>query len=141
MRLTESDNTHEPGSIPHDGEDHCQGEHMDAQQQAPGGNPPAQKPRIQVVPAQGSRMEELLDQHAAAKAAEAEAKARLKDLTSRIKAELTQAHPGIEVFDIAGSQHRAALTLTWVGTVRLDMGQFKRDHPRLYVEYAVFGGR
>jgi hypothetical protein len=86
-------------------------------------------------------LEDLLAQEAAAEAAQKEAADRLKGLRDRIKAELTLAHPGVEKFDIAGTPHRPAKTLTWVRTVQLDTKRLKAEQPLLYVEYAQFGGR
>jgi hypothetical protein len=99
------------------------------------------KPRMAIVPAPGSRLEDLLSREAAAEAAASEAADRLKSVRDGIKAELSQAHPGIAQFDIAGSATRPAKTMKWVDTVRLDTDRLKREVPATYVEYAVFGGR
>ena len=99
------------------------------------------KPRIAVTPAPGSVLEDLLSREAAAEAAANEAADRLKSVRDAIKAELSQAHPGISRFFIAGSATRLPKTLTWVETVRLDTKRMKQDAPQLYVEYAVFGDR
>ena len=103
--------------------------------------PAPEKPRLAVAPAPGSILEDLLAAEAAAEAAQREAADRLKGLRDRIKAELTQAHPGVEKFDIAGTPHRPAKQLTWVNTVQLDAKRLKAEKPLLYVEYAQFGGR
>jgi hypothetical protein len=96
--------------------------------------------RMAVTPAPGGLLEQLLDQQRAAKAAADEAEERVKSIGDRIKAELTQAHPGVAAFDIAGSQHRPAMHLTWVETARLDTRLMRREDPVLYVKYARFGG-
>lgn len=110
---------------------------MDAQ---PGTAAP-DKPRLVITPAPGSLIDDLLAREHAAEAAAREAADRLKGVRDQIKAELTQAHPGVERFDIAGTPHRPAKQLSWVSTVRLDTGRLKDEQPHLYVEYAVFGGK
>lgn len=97
--------------------------------------------RLAVTAAPGSILEDLLAQENAAEAAQKEAADRLKSLRDRIKAELTQAHPEVGKFDIAGTPHRPAKTLRWVDTVRLDTRRLKAEQPRVYVQYAEFGGR
>ena len=99
------------------------------------------KPAMVITPLPGSLLEDLLAAEAAAEAAASEAADRLKSKRDQIKAELTQAHPGIELFRIAGSPHRPAKNLTWVNTVRLDTSRLKREQPETYVEYAEFGGK
>ena len=109
-----------------------------------GSQPSATAPdqhRLPVAALPGSMLEDLLAQEAAAEAAQKEAADRLKGLRDRIKAELTLAHPGVEKFDIAGTPHRPAKTLTYVRTVQLDTKRLKRERPETYVEYAEFGGR
>ena len=103
--------------------------------------PAQQKRRMLIAPAPGSLLEDLLAQQHAAKAAAAEAEERAKSLKRRIEAELTEAHPGIAVFDIAGSPHRPGMTLSYVNTVRLDTGAMKEQYPEVYARLAVFGGR
>lgn len=98
-------------------------------------------PRMVITPVPGSLLENLLAQEHAAEAASREAADRLKGLRDQIKAELTLAHPGVEKFDIAGTPHRPAKQLNWVGTVRLDTKRLKAEKPHLYVEYAEFGGK
>jgi len=112
----------------------------------PGGMPvppqQAQEPaRLAVTPVPGSLLDDLLGQEDAAEAAAREAADRLRSLRDRIKAELTQAHPGVAKFDIAGTPHRPAKSMTWVDTVRLDTRAMKEREPETYVRYAVFGGR
>jgi hypothetical protein len=94
-----------------------------------------------ITPVPGSVLDELLSQHHAARAAAEEAAGRLKSLTDRIKAELTMAHPGTGGFEIAGTPHRPALTMSWVQTVRLDTRAMKEQEPQTYVRFALFGGR
>lgn len=110
---------------------------MDAQS----GTTAPDKPRLPISAVPGSRLEDLLSQEHAAEAAAREAAERLKGVRDAIKAELTQAHPGIERFDIMGTPHRPAKQLTWVNTVRLDTRRLKAEQPLLYVEYAEFGGK
>ena len=100
-----------------------------------------EKPAENIVPLPGSLLETLLSEEAAAEAAAREADDRLKGLRDRIKAELTQAHPGIELFRIAGNRFRPAKNLNWVNTVRVNTKRLKAEQPRIYVEYAEFGGR
>lgn len=97
--------------------------------------------RLPVSAVPGSRLEDLLSQEHAAEAASKEAADRLKGVRDAIKAELTQAHPGVERFDIMGTPHRPAKQLTWVNTVRLNTGRLKAEQPLVYVEYAEFGGK
>lgn len=99
------------------------------------------KPRLAVTAAPGSVLEDLLSQEHAAEAVSKEAADRLKGLRDAIKAELTQAHPGIERFDIAGDRFRPAKQLTWASTVRLNTKRLRDEQPLLYVEYAEFGGK
>jgi predicted phage-related endonuclease len=99
------------------------------------------KPRMAITPVPGSVLENLLAQEHAAEAAQKEAYDRLKGLRDQVKAELTQAHPDITAFDIAGTPHRPAKTLNWVNTVRLDTKRLKAEQPRIYVDYAEFGGK
>src|SRR5690348_12182910 len=98
------------------------------------------KPTMVITPLPGSLLEDLLSQEHAAEAAAKEAADRLKSTRDQIKAELTQAHPGIGLFRIAGSPHRPAKNLTWVSTVRLNTKRLKAEQPEVYVEYAEFGG-
>jgi hypothetical protein len=98
-------------------------------------------PRLVITPAPGSVLEDLLSAEHAAEAAANESAERLKALRDRIKAELTQAHPGAVKFDIAGTSHRPAKQLNWVNTVRLDTKRLKDEQPETYVEYAEFGGK
>jgi hypothetical protein len=99
------------------------------------------KPRLVITAAPGSMLEDLLSQEHAAEAAARETADRLKGLRDQIKAELTQAHPGVERFDIAGTPHRPAKQLTWASTVRLNTRRLKDEQPLVYVEYAEFGGK
>src|SRR5438105_3478986 len=99
------------------------------------------KPWLPVSAVPGSRLEGLLNAEHAAEAAAREAAERLKGVRDAIKAELTQAHPGVERFDIMGTPHRPAKQLTWVNTVRLDTAAMKEKEPETYVRFAVFGGK
>lgn len=114
---------------------------MDAQPGSASVTQDAAPARQVIMPVPGSLLDQLMDAERAATAAAAEAAERLKSLRDRIKAEITQVHPGVRAFDIAGSQHRPGMHLTWEETVRLDAKRLKREQPRVYVEYAEFGGR
>lgn len=103
-------------------------------------DPPPRR-RLQVVPEQGSLLDDLITRQRAAAAAEEEARDRKEGLSTQIKSLLSEAHPGVAVFDIAGAPHRPAMTMSWSSTVSLDVRQLKADLPELYVQYAKFGGR
>ena len=109
--------------------------------EATSGTTAPDKPRLVITAAPGSVLENLLSAEHAAEAAASEAADRLKGVRDEIKAELTQAHPGIGRFDIAGTPHRPAKQLNWVNTVRLNTKRLKTEQPLLYTEYAEFGGK
>lgn len=67
----------------------------------------------QVIPAPGSRLEQLLDMRVTAEAAVTEAQARLEAVKNGIAAEVYALHPGCAVIDIAGGPHRKALRQRW----------------------------
>lgn len=99
-----------------------------------------EKPRLAVTPVPGGLLDDLRARHYAARAALTEAKEREEDLRRQILDTLTQAHPEIGKFDLAGTPHYPAMTLAWVDTVRLNAKRLKDEKPLLYVEYAEFGG-
>jgi hypothetical protein len=108
---------------------------------------PGTIPRPLVVPAPGSRLEQLLDMQAAAEAAVTDAEANLKMIKDGIKAEsaaaaqllLPQGTPLPPVIDIAGTAHRPGLTQRWKVPRRLNRKRLDRDHPGLWDEYAEYG--
>lgn len=102
---------------------------------------PIPRKRLTVVPDPGSLLDDLITRQRAAAAAEEEAKDRKEGLSAQIKALLSEAHEGIEVFDIAGAPHRPAMTMSWFSTVRLNTTRLKEERPELYATYAEFGGR
>jgi hypothetical protein len=97
---------------------------------------PAAPPRI--VPQPHTPLHELLGQREAAKAAVAEAEARLEAISSAIKNLVTQANPGIAVFDIAGDANIAPLRLAWRTPQGLDTDRFKTEQREMYRHYLIW---
>lgn len=106
------------------------------------GAPPQEEPprRVVVTAEPGSRLEELLASYEPLKAAAEEAAGRFKAVTDAIKAELPDARPGAPELTLTGAPGMPALSLTWKRPWKFDTGQFKKDHPLLYVTYASQGG-
>lgn len=77
----------------------------------PGDSPAVTNP--QLTPAPGSRLEQLLDMHEAAKAAVTEAKARLAAIEAGIMTEAAAVYPGYAVIDITGTATRTPLRMRW----------------------------
>jgi len=108
---------------------------------------PGTIPRPLVVPAPGSRLEQLLDLQAAAEAAVADAEATLKTIKDGIKAEAAQAAqflipqgtPLPPVIDIAGTAYRPGLTQSWKFRRTLNRKRLDRDYPGLWEAYAEYG--
>ena len=108
---------------------------------------PGTIPRPLVVPAPGSRLEQLLDLQAAAEAALADAERTLREIKDGIKAEAAQAAqflipqgtPLPPVIDIAGTAHRPGLTQRWKVPRKLNRQRLDRDHPGLWDAYAEYG--
>ena len=106
-------------------------------------------PRPLVVPAPGSRLEQLLDMQAAAEAAVKEAGDTLDMIKAGIKAESARAAkellripdgaPLPPVIDIAGAAHRPGLTQRWKVPRKLNRTRLDHDHPGLWDEYAEYG--
>ena len=106
-------------------------------------------PRPLVVPAPGSRLEQLLDMQAAAEAAVADAEANLKMIKDGIKAEsareakrllaLPDDVPLPPVIDIAGTAHRPGLVQRWKVPRKLNRSRLDHDHPGLWDAYAEYG--
>jgi len=92
-----------------------------------------------VIPAEGSKLEQLHAQYADAKAQADDATARLKDITDGIKAELSAAHPEQRRVELRTGSG-PALGLTYVETWRFDSTRFKKEHPVEYVTYAKQSG-
>jgi hypothetical protein len=88
----------------------------------------------------GSRLEQLHEAYAGAKAAAEEATTRLKAITDALKVELTQAAPEgasrIELVGEAGPRLRLTYSESW----RLDSRQLKAEDPETYVRYAKKSG-
>ena len=104
---------------------------------------PEPGPALAAVYAQpGSRLEELLAAYGPAKAAAADAKARLEAVTSALKAELTAAAgPDARAIALSGGPGLGRLRLAWVPRWEFRVKDFKADHPVLYVQYGHQGGR
>jgi len=81
--------------------------------QQPSAGPPAPPPVPRVIPAPGTRLEQLLAQKQAAEDAVAAAKERLALITDGIKAEVYALGGGAKVVDVAGSAQWAGLRLRW----------------------------
>ena len=104
-------------------------------------------PRPLVVPAPGSRLEQLLGMQAAAEAAVKDAEDNLKMIKDGIKAEAAQAAqflipegtPLPPVIDIAGDATRPSLTQRWCTPRRLQGAKLKADYPELWEKYAEYG--
>ena len=104
-------------------------------------------PRPLVVPAPGSRLEQLLGMQAAAEAAVTDAGDNLKMVKDGIKAEAAQAAqllipPGTPlppVIDIAGDATRPGLTQRWKVPRKLNRAKMDADHPGLYEAYTEYG--
>jgi hypothetical protein len=97
---------------------------------------PARPPAYPVTPAEGSRLDQLLNQRAAAKMELDAARERFASIDSAIKGDLTAAVPeGTEAIDIAGTAHRKPVRLFWKRENRFDVRQFKADNPTVYENY------
>jgi hypothetical protein len=93
--------------------------------------PPAAIP--QVVPAPGSRLEQLLDIREAARAAKNEAEANLDAINKGIETEVAGAYPGLGVIDIAGSPHRPGLRLRYhPGKWHVPAETLKTRYPQIW---------
>lgn len=92
-----------------------------------------------VVPEPESRLAQLHAAYSDAKAAAAEAEARLKVITDGIKAELQNRAGDAQRLELR-SPHGPPLGLSYVERVTFDSKRFKVEHPRIYVHYARFGG-
>jgi hypothetical protein len=89
----------------------------------------------QVIPAPGSRLEQLLDMRESARAAAKDAQDRLDAIDAGIKAEVAATGPGQAAFDIAGSPHRAPLRLRYhAGTWYVPVGPLRARHPDVWSE-------
>lgn len=88
----------------------------------------------------GSRLEQLHEAYAGAKAAADEATTRLKAVTDALKVELTQAAPeGTSRIELIGPLG-PPLRLTYAETWRLDSRRLKAEDPEMYVRYAKKSG-
>jgi len=97
-------------------------------------------PRVTVEAEPGSRMESLLAAYESAKAEAQEANDRFDAICEALKAEGCAAVPGSSALLLAGAPGLPKLRLTWHAPWRFDSKRFRRDHPRLYVQYEVRGG-
>jgi hypothetical protein len=89
----------------------------------------------QVIPAPGSRLEQLLDMRVTAEAAVTEAQARLEAVKSGIEAEVYALHPGCPVIDIAGGPNRKALRQRWhPGVMYVPAGDLREKYPGIWKE-------
>ena len=104
-------------------------------------------PRPLVVPAPGSRLEQLLDMQAAAEAAVKDAEDNLKMIKDGIKAEAAQAAqflipegtPLPPVIDIAGDAARPPLVQRWKVPRKLNRAKLDADYPGLAETYMEYG--
>ena len=111
------------------------------------GTIPVPVTRPLVVPAPGSRLEQLLDRQAAAEAAVTDAERTLREIKDGIKAEaalaaqylIPQGTPLPPVIDIAGTAFRPGLTQRWKVPRKLNRQRLDRDHPGLLDEYSEYG--
>lgn len=101
---------------------------------------PTTEPQIPTVTAEpGSRLEQLHEAYAGAKAAADETAKQLKAITDAIKLELTQAAPeGTAKVQLTGSA--PPLRLQWVESWRVDARRLKAEDPETYVRYAKKSG-
>lgn len=104
-----------------------------APQQAP--------PPLQVTPAEGDWLDELLGQYEAALARAKEAEAYAKGLDAKIKGELSRraCAAGAQSVEVAGNAWRKTRTLNWVTKRKFDRERFDRDYPAVYERYLEYG--
>ncbi len=108
---------------------------------------PGTVPRPLIVPAPGSRLEQLLGMQDAAEAAVKDAEANLKMVKDGIKAEAAQAAqllipegtPLPPVIDIAGDAARPGLVQRWKVPRKLNRAKMDADYPGLWDSYAEYG--
>lgn len=95
----------------------------------------------QVIPAPGSRLEQLLGMREAARAAFAEAEANLKAIEAGIRSDAAAAFPGQAVIDIAGApSYRPALRLRWHdGKWTADAARMQAEDPRAWEKWRKQG--
>ncbi len=104
-------------------------------------------PRPLIVPAPGSRLEQLLGMLPAAEAAVKETGDTLDMVKKGIKAEAAQAAqflipqgtPLPPVIDIAGDAARPGLTQRWKVPRKLNRAKLDKDWPGLWDSYAEYG--
>lgn len=97
----------------------------------------AAPPVPQVIPADGSRLGQLLTARAAAVAARDEAQQRLDAVNAGIKTEVAARTPdGARKITIAGSAHWPRMTMTWIRPWRLDSKRLKAEDPVTYARWA-----
>lgn len=89
-----------------------------------------------VNPAKDSRLDQLTAEYALLKPQEKATAERLKHLTTAMKTELANLHPGAPEILLTSPHLTAPLQLQAVSSWRLDSTALKREHPTVWVEFA-----
>jgi hypothetical protein len=87
-----------------------------------------------------TRLAQLQEQYAQAKADADEANSRLKAITDALKVELTTVAPEQARIQLVGGEGRPALRLAYSESWRVDAKRLKAEQPVLYVQYAKKSG-
>lgn len=97
---------------------------------------------VQVVPKKNSRLAQLHERYAEAKAAADGAEKALSAIKDAIKLELTQTDPEQRRFQLlpAPGVEARPLNLTYTESWRLNSTQLKKDQPETWVRYAKKSG-
>jgi len=108
------------------------------------GTAPAPVPWLAVVPAPGSRLEQLLAMKAAAERAAEDAVRELKMIKDGIKAEAAaiaagQLPPGIPLPPVIPIEGAVPLVQRWKVSRTVNGQRLKQDHPDLWEKYAEYG--
>ena len=94
-----------------------------------------------VVPAAGSRLEQLHAAYGPLKAAADDAAARFEACKEAIKAEAQASAPGSRDYLVAAAPGLPALRVSWRTAWQLDTKKLKAERPLIYVQYAEQKGR
>lgn len=97
-------------------------------------------PYTQIAAEPGTRLEQLQEQYAIAKALADDATTRLKAITDALKVELTQAAPEQARIELVGGENRPALRLAYSESWRVDAKKLKAENPLVYATYAKKSG-